>query len=285
MKNLLAILRDTDQAESYVKYLKEMGQNLSADVHLLYIENRSDYPLVAPDVTGVVTAKMQLSMKRRIRQASEKLGKLVRETNASADRGIIMDFSTEIGETLTVLDDYISARSDCMVVLKNQEDSSLWDWTDNDMKVIRHVKCPVWLIPGDTDFQTYDEIVYATDYHEEDLTTMQKLVRLTSRFSPNITALHITTDDGFMTRVERAGFQEMIRGKTSYDRIKVKVLQESASNDMGLLVNDFSTLVGAKLIVVLKENKHFLERIFNPDTSRKIIRQAKIPVLVFHEPE
>jgi nucleotide-binding universal stress UspA family protein len=285
MKNLLAILHDTDQVESYVKYLKGMGENLSADVHLLYIESPSDYPVVAPDITGVVTAKMQLSMKRRIRKASEKLGKLVRETNVRADRGITMDFSTVIGETLTVLDDYISAGSDCMVVLKNDGDSSLWDLTDKDMKVIRHVKCPVWLIPVDTEFKFYDEIVYATDYNEEDLTTMQKLVRLTSRFSPNITALHVNTDDGFMARVERAGFQEMIRKKTSYDRIKVKVLQESDTNDMGLLVNDFSTLVRAKLIVVLKENKHFLERIFNPDTSRKIIRQAIIPVLVFHEPE
>ena len=266
-----------------MKYLLGMGENLSMDVHLLYIENPADYYLGAPDITGLTAASMQVRLKRQTREAAEDLDRLIRELNKQGGRGIKLDFSCEIGDTPAVLDKYITDIHDCMIVLKNEGNSSLWDRTDYDIRVIRHVDCPVWIIPDDAEFQEFDEIVYATDYHEEDLSTMQKLIRLTSRFSPNITALHVNTDNGFMERVERTGFQEMIRGKTSYDRISVKVLQERGPHDMGLLVNDFSTLVDAKLIVILKENKHFLDRIFNPDTSRRIIRQANIPVLVFHE--
>jgi len=35
--------------------------------------------------------------------------------------------------------------------------------------------------------------------------------------------------------------------------------------------------------VVLKENRHFLERIFRRSFTKKLIRQAKRSVLVFHE--
>jgi nucleotide-binding universal stress UspA family protein len=224
-------------------------------------------------------------LKQRARQATELLERLSHEMNARASNGIRMEFSIETGDTIAVLDEYISDKNNCMVVLNNEGDGSLWDRTDYDMKVIRQVDCPVWIIPGDSEFLSFDEIIYATDYHEEDLHTMQKLVRLTSRFSPNITALHINTDESFMNRLEQAGFQEMIREKIAHEGITVKVLPERDQHDMGLLVNDFSTLVGAQLIVVLKENKHFLERIFNPDASRKIIRQASIPVLVYHEPK
>ncbi len=283
MKNLLAIVRNLNQMESHLKFLKSMGNNLTAKVHLLYVENPADYYLGAPNITGVATATAQMSLKRRTQKAIENLGHLVGKTNNGADDGTTIEFSSEIGETIEVLEKHNSEMSEDMIVLKSDGNGSLWDRSDYEMRIIRHFDCPVWIIPEDTEFQPIDEIVYATDYHKEDLQTMLKLIRLTSKFSPNITALHVNTDDDFMARVEQSGFQEMIREKTSYDRIRVKVLQEKESHDMGLLINDFSTLVGAKLIVVLKENKHFLERIFNPDTSRRIIRQASIPVLVYHE--
>jgi nucleotide-binding universal stress UspA family protein len=284
MKNLLAIVRDPDHAESYLENLKQMGEKLPADVHLCYIEDPADYPLGAPDTTGVATANLELSLKDRTRRAKEKLAELVKEIDTRTNGGGAMDYITEIGDTLEVVKKITSGRNDSMIVLKNEGNSSLWERSDFDMKVIRGANCPVWIIPDETEFRPLDEIVYATDINKEDLPTLRKLISLTDRFTPNITALHINTDDTFMARVKQAGFQDMIREKTDCDRITVKLLDKKETDDLGLLVNDFATLVDAKLIVVLKENKLFLERIFNPDTSRKIIRQASIPVLVYHEP-
>jgi hypothetical protein len=285
MKNLCAVINDPDQVENYLNYLKEMGNSLSRNLHLLHIENPTEYHLRAPDITGVATVKLQMNLKQKTDLDIDNIDRLVRELNQGAGQKMRIDFSSQTGDILTILNRYISGLDDCMVVLRNRGKSSLWDPANHDIKVIQHIERPVWILPDDAEFQYYDEIVYATDYNQEDIPTMQKLIRLTRRFSPNITALHISTDDDFMARVARTGYQEMIREKTSYERISVKVLQEKEPYDMGLLVNDFSTLISAKLIVVLKENKHFLGRIFNPDSSLKIIRQAGIPVLVFHEPK
>jgi nucleotide-binding universal stress UspA family protein len=285
MKNLLAIVRDPDHADSYVNYLKGMGENIPADVHLCYIENPADYTFGAPDSTGVATANLELSLGDRTRKAEQKLARLVEEFDVRPKGGGAIQYSTEIGDTLEIVNEFASGRNDSMIVLKNEGNSSLWERSDYDMKVLRDANCPVWIIPDETVFRSFDEIVYATDFNKEDLPTLRKLIALTGRFTPNITALHVNTDDAFMARVKQAGFQDMVRKKTACDRITVKVLEKKETDDLGLLVNDFATLIDAKLIVVLKENKHFLERIFNPDTSRKIIRQASIPVLVYHEPQ
>jgi nucleotide-binding universal stress UspA family protein len=51
------------------------------------------------------------------------------------------------------------------------------------------------------------------------------------------------------------------------------------------LINDYSSDIDANLVVMLKENRHFLERLFKPSSTKKLIKEAKLPVLVFHEKE
>jgi nucleotide-binding universal stress UspA family protein len=62
-------------------------------------------------------------------------------------------------------------------------------------------------------------------------------------------------------------------------------LNESSNNDTAELLNDYALLIKADLIVVLKENKSFFERIFKSDPAKKIIKKSMLPVLVFHEKE
>jgi nucleotide-binding universal stress UspA family protein len=125
-------------------------------------------------------------------------------------------------------------------------------------------------------------VIYATDYNEEDIPTLKELIRLTYFNSPTITALHITENIDFDLRIKNAGFQKMLESQVDYDNIRVKALVEDQGDDMVSLINDYATRENADLIVVLKENRRFLERLFKPSSSEKIIEKANRPVLVYH---
>jgi nucleotide-binding universal stress UspA family protein len=138
------------------------------------------------------------------------------------------------------------------------------------------------VIPENSDYNPIHSVIYATDYNEEDIPTLEKLIRLTYFESPKITALHITDNVDFDLRIKNAGFQKMLESKLGYENIEVKALVENQGDDMVSLINDYAARISADLIVVLKENRRFLERLFRPSSSEKIIEEASRPVLVFH---
>ena len=283
MNTILAVIKEPDHVKGFLTYLIRMAGDLGLNIHLLYVENPVNYPLGMPDTTGTASARLQLSMEKSAEDARQAIIKAVRSLAADTPEGVSIRTSAEIGVTGLFIDKYLNSNGDSMLVLESQENESLWKQDSINMEIIRKAGCPVWIIPSGTIYQSFDEIVYATDYHEEDLTTFRNLLDLTRKFSPRITALHITDNPDFEARIKMSGFHESIREKTSYDKINVTLLNEKEDEDFGMLINDFASLVEARLIVVLKENRHFLERIFTPDLTKKIIRQAKIPVLVYHE--
>ena len=283
MKKLLAIVQDPDNSKDFIKYLIHMAGGLDMKLHLLNIQSPMNYPLGVPSFTGQASAHLELSLKKRTEEAQQILDKLARDISSGSSPKVSIEASSETGPTLSVIDQYVSEKEISLIIFKSDENGRLFSQDLSNMEIIRNSNCPVWIIPRNTEFQPFDEIVYATDYNEADVPTLKKLVGLLSPFSPNITALHILDDKDFETKIKQSGFQEMLRNQIAYEKITVKSLDAKEDSDLGLLVNDFASLVSAKLIVVLKENKQFLERIFNPDKTKKIIREANIPVLIYHE--
>ena len=54
------------------------------------------------------------------------------------------------------------------------------------MSVLNNASCPVWVIPNKSKYAPFKEIIYANDFQEEDLLTLQKLVELTHTLSPTL---------------------------------------------------------------------------------------------------
>ena len=130
-------------------------------------------------------------------------------------------------------------------------------------------------------YRPFKKILYATDYNEADITTLKRLVALTKEFSPEITALHITDSKDFEEKTMQKGFKDIVAQETNYDKIHVKTEKESKSTEEK--INDIAIKIKADLIVLLKENKGFIEKIFTSSSTKKVIKKAKLPVLVYHE--
>ena len=75
----------------------------------------------------------------------------------------------------------------------------------------------------------------------------------------------------------------MIKEKTGYANITIRSYIEPDGHEIPDIINEAASEMNADLIVALKENRHFLDRIFKASSTRKIIEHAKLPVLVYHE--
>lgn len=277
---LLALVKEPDDSKEFVEYALRLAESLNINIHFLYVQDPATHPFGTPGLTGEASVQIQINLEKT---AADAKNIITRHVEAYASGDVFAEISTETAVIKPVIEKLLAQDKVHMVLMEGSESDGFWTQNSTDMDIIRNIQCPVWVIPPKITYDPFKEILYATDYHEEDLLTLRKLIALTHRYSPKITALHITENYDFEVRIKKAGFQEMVKTKTAYDKVSVESLVDRTGEDIGQMINDYASLIDANLIVVLKENRPFFDRLFKSSSTKKIIQQAQIPVLVYHE--
>lgn len=285
MKTLLAIINEPKESKNFIHYVALMATDLKASVHLLYVPYPYNYALSVAGSAGTAAMQAQKNTEAIADNANMILAEHIKDVKSKISTNIDISYSSELGVTSIIAKKMVSDNKVNMLVLEGQENESFLTQTSSNMEIIGSVDCPVWIVPDNMEYHPFTEILFATDYKEEDITGLKRLITLTRPFSPNITVLHITDSIDFEEKVKKAGFLEMLQKSTAYDRLSVNAISVSSNDETVELFNNYALLVNADLIVVQKENKSFLGRIFKSDPAKKIIKKSILPVLVFHEKE
>lgn len=283
MNTLLAIVNEPKDSKSFINYAAHLAKDLKVDLHLLNVQNPNLYPLGTPGSLGAETSQMQEKMEGLAETADNILAEMVEKADPKVLKSTAISHSSEIGTIELVIDEYLKQKKAHMIVLRGNDRKNFWVQDSSNMDIIRDFDCPIWIIPKETAYHPFKEVVYATDYHEEDIPTLKEVLNITNPFKPHITALHATESIDFEEKIKSSGFSQMVQEKTGYNNISITNLSEKGNGNIAHLINDYALHVDADLVVVLKENRNFLERIFSSSSTKKIIKESQLPVLVYHK--
>jgi nucleotide-binding universal stress UspA family protein len=136
-------------------------------------------------------------------------------------------------------------------------------------------------LPNQVLFKPFKHIIYATNYNKADIPVLKKLSAFAKLFNAEITALHVTDSLDFEEKVKNMGFKNILKEKTNYP-INVQVLVEQKNEDTSAIINSFAKSANADIIVMLKQNKSFFERVFKGSATKKLINKTNLPVLIYH---
>jgi hypothetical protein len=238
MKTLLTIIEEPEKSKDIIKYVLNMAKDLDLNVHLLHTENPEHYPIGGPGSLGTANVHIQENLENLAEAAKKTLTKHVNDITHGRSGDVSIEISAEIGSAKYIADQLFSENKANMIALEGFGNDNFWAPDASNIDIIRHVKCPVWVIPHNLNYHPYNEIVYATDYREADISTIKKLLALIRQFAPVITALHITDDIDFNDKVKKAGFLEMVKKNTGYDKINFKVLSDKSNDDIASIIDN-----------------------------------------------
>jgi nucleotide-binding universal stress UspA family protein len=241
--------------------------------------------MATPHLSGETVEQLQHNLKEKAKLARDSLTSQVNEVIQKSAVPVVVEVTSIIGNEIALINQKVKEGKAQMVMLASEGSGNSGFKRSFVDEVTRSVNCPVWIIPENARYQSIESIIYTTDYQEEDISTLKKVIDLTHFISPEITALHITSNPDFELRIKNAGFQKVVQNKTGYDDLTVKALVEKNGGSIPDMLGEFAAKDKSNLIVVLKDNKQFFERIFNPSTSKKIVHDTGYPVLVYHFPE
>jgi nucleotide-binding universal stress UspA family protein len=283
MKNYIAIINKPDKSDSFIKYVLELGKDMGAHIHFLYIQTPSEYPVadpVAAENIAMQARKNQVEETRSVLKSIESNISDVKKMMLYADKVTLL---TDYGTTQRVTQKLAEEYSNVEFIVEADHQQGFWFQTLTSEDVIEGVDCPVWIVPPNTTYKPFRQIVYATDYVKEDVDTLKNLVSTLGESTPEITALHITDNNDFKETIKKVGFIEMLKTLTKYENINVRSVEEKGKEDTAQLINDYAVMVHADLLVVLKKNKNFLTRLFTKSPTKKLAKETHLPLLVFHQ--
>ncbi|MCF8360592.1 MAG: universal stress protein [Prolixibacteraceae bacterium] len=286
MKKLAFLINEIDKSKELIRFAALLANDLKAKVHVWYIQN----PQVVGvhDYMGMPEASISNEHELFQKIADDiklKVNGFIKEIKAEQSDIPKIKFKSDNGIASAILKEKVEKGKYDMVLLQGDDEQGLWFNNSVVMDIVRDVPCPVYIIPADAHYQPIKKIVYATDYSKEDIKTLKRISKLLKSFKPEILALHISNDNEFKENLKSEGFAKMLNKKTGNNKVSVKVIADKEEEDAVKSLVSEAEKAKTNLIVVLKENRNFFERLFQSSFTAKLIKKTQLPVMVFHKKE
>jgi hypothetical protein len=147
--------------------------------------------------------------------------------------------------------------------------------------LIEHIDCPAMVIPEKTEVTKIKSVVYASDYHPEDINSLKHLFALMKNSDDlNITILHNEKQIHFGDKLKWTGFREVMSKETGIENLEFCL---KSKKDMITAIMEYAEEKDINLLVILKEKKGFFEDIFSSSEAKSVLTQFHKPVLVYQE--
>lgn len=281
MKTLAFLIDEIDKSKELIRFAALLAKDINVNVHVLHVQ----YPHVygTNGYMGAEVAPDPEHLQKIADEINEKVDEIIKDLKAKVSGLPPVVFKSDIGDASAILKEKVENNEYDMVMLQGYNEQSFWLQNSVIMDVVRNVECPVYIVPPDAKYQQLNKIIYATDHNEEDIATLKRLIALAKPFNPEILALHVSNDDEFDKKLMSKGFAEILGEKTGYNKITVKIIADKDGRDAVESLVCEAEKEKANLIVVLKENRNFFERIFKSSFTADLIKKVQLPVLVFHK--
>ena len=147
----------------------------------------------------------------------------------------------------------------------------------NTASVIEGSHVPVLAVPELGEFNSFKNVVYATDLNDVDR-ELQILIPYLEKFNSTVHLLHVTP-----SLKEVATLEKKVAASISKAEISNVVAKVIVNKDVDEAIDYYITESKADLLAMFTHDLNFYEKLFNRSVTRKMAFHNKIPLLAFRQ--
>ncbi len=286
MKTNLLLLDSYKDVENLISFAFSFSNRTQRHLKIVYVSDfewmKNSYMITASGPVEANLVAVERTVRKEFDVAEAKMKELVAEYMKHNTVKIPFEFkSTEINR-IDLIRDELKKDPELLLMISNHQ--SYTDASEGSVEypdLIEEVDCPVLILPAEQKKTEISHGMYATSYHEEDLTALKHLYSVlgeTEKF--RMTVLHNERNFNFEEKLKWEGFQAIVNNILPDEKIdfRLKTCKEFVKG-----VEEFIDDENPDLLVVLKEKKGFFEQVFTSDETKYVITHFHKPVLVYHE--
>jgi len=282
-KKIIHFIRSAENLENSIGSSISIAKTLGYEIKLLMIlESRHTffYPMTSPLKTGLASYEFEMIREERMKEEEKQIREFL-DQQPEVENIPAITYDIRSGATDMILIEESEKDDTAMILVNEAEEPELGFIINTYMNILEKISCPLLKVPEEFELGKIRKILYATDYKEEDIPTLSMLAEFAAPFGGEITALHITDSVDLEEKLKSHGFESSIQEKAGYHKIEFAI-REDKSVVNGIL--EYTGKGNFDLVVLLKENRNFLKRIFTKSDSNRMLKESDIPVMIYREP-
>lgn len=279
MKTLLVPTDFSSVSVNALNYAVDMAQAINAGLVLLHVYN---VPVSFTDVP--VEPVNTITIEEVKRSSEERLEELKRNLVAVTSGKIEILTESRLGETVEELQQFCKSVEPMAIVMGSHGTTGLERMImgSTTLNAIRHLKCPVIVVPPGTTYHGIRKIGLACDFDNVvQSTPVEYIKNIVREFGADLYVLNVQSEADAAGNwgepvMDTAYLDAMLEDvKPSYIQLTGKDVVES--------INNFAEKNSLDLVMVIPKKHRFIDSLFHKSQSKELITHAHIPIVSIHE--
>jgi nucleotide-binding universal stress UspA family protein len=146
-------------------------------------------------------------------------------------------------------------------------------------KIVRHAKSRILTIPRNASFRGIENLMYATDFNDENIGDISKLFGLLAAYNPIIHCIHVNVDGDRQADEEKMySIQKHFNKKMESGKLVFKVID---NEDFVQGINQYVMEHNIDIISVVHRRKGFLKRLVSKSYTQELLVHSEVPLYIF----
>lgn len=277
--HLKTIIHPTDFSENAAKALEfaiDFSKKFNAKLVILHVESSPSILKKSPGLS--LRSKKEEVNKNGI---VERLKKYVDGYLEKSESNLKIEFVVQFNSSTAkgILDAIIEMRADLVVVgTKGTSKLKRLIAGSTTKALVAAADCPVLVIPENAVLKDIKQIVYASDYDENDIAAIKNIVPVSQTFNGKILAVHIfkkeTEEDE-----KAASFQRQLMKEVRYLHLNYESL---VSADIPGSLIACLKLNQADLLVLFEKENTGIAGLFQKNIAKQLVLHTDIPLMTYN---
>lgn len=277
MKTILYATDCTKKDACSLKYAYRFSSILKAELHILHVY---DFPSTYHSTIQPLEPLKKRMHKERIELVEKYCAKHLQNEFYHKTITTHVVENNSISESISRLSKILSP--DLIIIGMKDNHSNRGYFSGNIAdSLLGKIEVPLLIVPNDMTYKVISTIVYATDFEQEDILSIQKLIEIASPFEALIEIVHVYEMDKYIARENMEKFKNTLLKQVSYPEITFRniVSSKTKSGLLSVLNNEKASMLA------MLERKHNwgLNNLFHKDLVKDMEANVKIPILAFNK--
>lgn len=147
------------------------------------------------------------------------------------------------------------------------------------LHVAQHAQCPVLLVPESVCYETFSEVVYASNYDDDDEAMLRRAARIAGLSSAHIHLVHVT-EEAAPVYVEHA-FEARQLFKKDFPDLSFRIARIEG-DDVPHALETYASKHEANLVIITGRQRSFFKNLLHKSMTKAVAFNTRTPLLVLH---
>ncbi|MCB0497452.1 MAG: universal stress protein [Cyclobacteriaceae bacterium] len=277
MKKILVPTDFTQEADNAVETARVLAKKFKAKIVFLNVIELSSGEVIntsgGPSNYASFTDGMLIH--ESLRRAEEEMTRLV---DVSKFQGIESEYEVKLGNPFGHIFSTVEEHSIDFIIMGTKGASGLSEIIigSNTEKVVRKAKCPVLSIKEPMTEDSFENIVYATNFGEHEERVVNAIKDIQSVFKSKIHLVWINTPNNFKSDVSNRPMLDDFASKHGLENFTTNVYNDIIAEDG---IRHFADYIDADLIIMGTNSYTGVSRLIRGSVAEDMVNHAVRPVL------